>query len=84
MDMALTLYSRAWCHLCDDLYAELAPIAAEFGVTVDVIDIDADPALEVRYNELVPLLCFNGTEISRYHLDAPRVRETLKANRNEA
>lgn len=82
--MELTLYSRAWCHLCDDLYAELAPIAAEFGVLVNVIDIDTDLALEAIYNELVPLLSFEGIEISRYRLDADRVKETLRARVNKA
>jgi len=74
---ALTVYGRAWCHLCDDLRAELAPIATEFGVAINVIDIDSDPALEAVYNELVPVLMFEGAELSRYRLDAARVREAL-------
>ena len=64
---ALTVYGRAWCHLCDDLRAELAPIAAEFGVAINVIDIDSDPALEAVYNELVPILMFEGAELSQEH-----------------
>ena len=50
----LTLYGRAWCHLCDDMLAALAPLAAEFGAHVDVIDVDTDPELEARYDVLVP------------------------------
>jgi glutaredoxin len=77
--MVLTLYGRAWCHLCDDLRAALEPLLAEFGARVDMIDIDADPALEARYNEAVPVLVCDGAELCRYHLDEARVRAALAA-----
>lgn len=75
----LTLYGRAWCHLCDDMHAALAPLLAEFGVQLVVIDIDTDPVLEARYNELVPVLVCDGVELCHYHLDAARVRAALTA-----
>jgi glutaredoxin len=73
----LTLYGRAWCHLCEEMLTALEPLAAEFGVSVDVVDVDADPALEARYDELVPVLVCDGVELSRYRLDAERVRVAL-------
>lgn len=76
----LTLYGRAWCHLCDDMLAALAPLAAEFGAQVDVIDIDTDPELEARYDVLVPVLVHEGVELCHYRLDAVRVRAALAAN----
>lgn len=75
----LTLYGRAWCHLCDDMRAALEPLLAEFGAQVEVIDIDTDPLLEARFNELVPVLVCDGAELSRYHLDDARVRAALAA-----
>lgn len=75
----LTLYGRAWCHLCDDMRAALEPLLAEFGAQVVVIDIDADPLLEARYNERVPVLVCDGVELCHYQLDAPRVRAALAA-----
>ena len=79
----LKLYGRAWCHLCDDLRAGLEPIAAEFGVGIEWIDIDididADPALAARYDERVPVLVLDGVELCHYHLDAPRVHAALNA-----
>ena len=45
----------------------------------DVIDIDTDPVLEARYNEAVPVLVCDGTELCRYHLDEARVRAALAA-----
>ena len=75
----LTLYSRAWCHLCDDMRAALEPLLAEFGAQIEVIDVDSDPALEARYNELVPVLLCDGIELCHYRIDESRVREALAA-----
>lgn len=77
----LTLYGRAWCHLCDDMLAALAPLAAEFGAQVDVIDVDSDPELEARYDVLVPVLVHDGVELCHHRLDAARVRTALAATR---
>lgn len=77
MAVELTLMSRAWCHLCHDMEAALAPIAAEFGATVTVLDVDADPELESRYDELVPVLLHGENELCHYFLDEPKVREYL-------
>ncbi|MBS1188893.1 MAG: Glutaredoxin 2 [Rhodocyclaceae bacterium] len=73
----LTLMSRSWCHLCHDMEMALAPVAEEFGATVNVVDVDADPQLESLYNELVPVLLHEGRELCHYFLDEPKVREYL-------
>jgi thiol-disulfide isomerase/thioredoxin len=75
------LYGRAWCHLCEDMRAALEPLAARFDVPIRWIDIDEDPALEARYNELVPVLTLDGAELCRYRLDAPAVLAALQARR---
>jgi glutaredoxin len=77
--VVFTLYGRAWCHLCDDMRAALEPLLVESGARVDVIDIDADPALEARYNEAVPVLMCDGVELCRYHFDEARARAWLAA-----
>jgi hypothetical protein len=77
----LTLLSRAYCHLCDDMRDALVPIVAAAGVTVVELDVDADPALEARYGELVPVLLQGdvegGVELCHYALDAARVRAAI-------
>lgn len=75
----LTLYGRAWCHLCEDMHAALEPLLAEFGAQVEVVDVDSDPVLEARYDELVPVLVCDGVELCHYHLDVARVRTALAA-----
>jgi hypothetical protein len=73
----LTLISRAYCHLCQDMELALRPLLAEFGVDVEVFDVDADPELEALYDELVPVLLHQGSELCHYFLDVIKVRDYL-------
>ncbi|WP_434660465.1 glutaredoxin family protein [Paraburkholderia sp. A3BS-1L] len=73
----LVLYGRAWCHLCEDMRAALEPLAAAAGAHIEVIDVDSDPALQARYDELVPVLVCDGVELCHYRLDEARVRAAL-------
>jgi len=71
------LYGRAWCHLCEEMRAALAPLAAAAGARLDVIDVDSDPELQARYDELVPVLLCDGIELCHYRLDEACVRAML-------
>jgi thioredoxin reductase (NADPH) len=62
----LTLYSRSYCHLCDDMASAL-----------ERIDVDRDPALEASYGERVPVLAHGDVVLCHYFLDAPGVRAYL-------
>lgn len=77
MAVELTLLSRRCCHLCHDMEVALAPLTAEFGATVTVLDVDSDPLLEATYGELVPVLLHGKNELSHYFLDEPKTREYL-------
>ena len=80
----LRLFSRNYCHLCQDMLAALEVLRSEPGVPhfdIEVVDVDADPLLEAKYNELVPVLVDGeGRELCHYFLDPPRVREYLSAS----
>ncbi|MES2318274.1 MAG: glutaredoxin family protein [Pseudomonadota bacterium] len=77
--MHFTLYSRSYCHLCDDMLAAL--MALHPASEVEVIDIDtaADPALLARFDELVPVLFgrLDQPELCHYFLDEVAVRRYL-------
>ena len=79
----LTLLTRAYCHLCDSMRDALAPLALRHGATILEFDVDADPALEAAYGELVPVLLHgdlgDGVVLCHYHLDRARVVEALAA-----
>ena len=75
-----TLYSRSYCHLCDDMLQalrKLEPAGAPF--TIEVIDVDQDPALVARFDELVPVLYgdLGQPELCHYFLDETAVRRYL-------
>ncbi|MCC7326327.1 MAG: glutaredoxin family protein [Burkholderiales bacterium] len=82
----LTLLSRAYCHLCDDMRDALLPLAKRHGVTVVEIDVDAVPALETRFGERVPVLLLGdaatGCELCHYRLDADMVVAALARTRS--
>ncbi|MDZ4253825.1 MAG: glutaredoxin family protein [Sulfuritalea sp.] len=79
----MRLFSRNYCHLCHDMLAALEILRSEPDVPffdIEVLDVDADPALEAKYDELVPLLADGeGRELCHYFLDAAKVREYLGA-----
>ena len=78
------LYSRSWCHLCDDMLQALKALVGERH-RIEVIDVDADPALVAQYDELVPVLqgCRAGRPaqtLCHYHLDVAAVEQFLAAD----
>ena len=73
----LTLLSRSYCHLCHEMELALRPIASELGFSVETLDVDADPELEARFNELVPVLLHEGVELCHHVLDVAKVRDYL-------
>ena len=82
----LTLLTRAYCHLCDDMRVALEPLAARFGATVSELDVDTDAALEERYGERIPVLLLgspaDGVELCHYSLDSTAVHRALAEQAN--
>lgn len=75
--LRLTLVSRSYCHLCREMETALDALATEFPLSVDVVDIDADPRLLALYDELVPVLLHGGKALCHYHLEVGKVRDYL-------
>ena len=73
----LRLYSRSYCHLCEDMFAALEQLRGEFSFELAVVDVDAEPAALARYDERVPVLEADGQELCHYFLDDAKVREYL-------
>jgi len=83
--MKLTLISRTYCHLCHEMEKVLAPLMVEYGIELDVLDVDSDPKLEAQYNEWVPVLLHDGAELCHHFLDVAKVRAYLaKSAKNSA
>ncbi|MDO5068906.1 MAG: glutaredoxin family protein [Neisseria zoodegmatis] len=75
----LTLMFREYCSLCHKMRDALQPFQAEYGFALDVVDVDDDPVLEEKYNELVPVLLDGDVEICHWFLDETKLRAHLDA-----
>jgi thiol-disulfide isomerase/thioredoxin len=74
----LTMYSRTYCHLCEDMRQELESLKTQLEFELEIVDIDSAPALEQRYGELVPVLLHGEHEICHYHLDGSALAGYLR------
>ncbi len=87
MTIRLTLFSRSYCHLCEDMAAAVRAFMARAGIDdyqLDIVDVDAEPALVARYDELVPVLVA-GTEqveLCHYFLDETALAAYLSGQRD--
>ncbi len=72
---SVTLYTRQGCCLCDDAKRVLDEARRRAPFSLDVVDIDADPALRNLYNDEVPVIDIDGKKAFKYRVD---VKEFLK------
>ncbi|WP_353190967.1 glutaredoxin family protein [Pandoraea pnomenusa] len=77
---AFTLYGRKWCHLCDDMLAALEAMRPAWDFSVTVVDVDSDPLLEAKYDEIVPVLALGERELCRYRFDPAAVAAAFRAD----
>ncbi len=71
------VYSRAGCHLCDEMLADLQSWIAAGRIHVTIVDVDSSPQLKSLYGERVPVLAGDGQEICHYFLDPHRLNRYL-------
>ena len=79
--IALTLYSRPGCHLCDDMKAIVERVARTSTPepTIEVIDISTNPELEALYGLEIPVLLVNGKKAAKYRVTEDELLRILKA-----
>ncbi|MFI4938740.1 MAG: glutaredoxin family protein [Burkholderiales bacterium] len=82
--MHFTLYSRGYCHLCDDMLQALQAFGITQAFTIEVVDVDADAVLVARYDEWVPVLMASRdgeppVQLCHYFLDEPKLRAFLES-----
>jgi hypothetical protein len=81
-----TLYSRTYCHLCEDMLEQLKANLNDTSTIIDVVDVDADEILVAKFDELVPVLFGQKSEqegeqktqqICHYFLDVEKTESLL-------
>ena len=75
----VTLYTRQGCHLCDEARAAMMPAIRESGVRFAEIDIDDDPELLQRYDQVVPVVLVGKREVARGKFDLAEFKKQLKS-----
>ena len=76
--IAVTLYSRPGCHLCDDMKAVVERVARSVPLTLIVVDISTDTELEQRYGQEIPVLLIDGRKAAKYRVSEEELSRKLK------
>ena len=79
--VGLTLYGREHCHLCDEMKQSVGRYDQVRQLSVTVVDVDRDTALQQRFGHLVPVLMDGETEICHFHFDANALDAHLRKMR---
>src|SRR5262249_41114226 len=83
-DMAITIYGRRDCHLCDEAERTVRDVVgpgAADGVTISKVDVDEAPDLGRIYGEQVPVIVLNGRKVFKLRVDPERLRRKIASLR---
>jgi len=75
--IALTIYSRPGCHLCEDMKTVVQTVGRSIPISLEEIDISTDPALEARYGLEIPVLMMDGKKAAKYRITEADLRRLL-------
>ena len=79
--IAVTLYSRPGCHLCDDMKAVVQRVGQGMPIAMEIVDISTDPELEAQYGLEIPVLLVNGKKAAKYRVSEEELVRILKGKR---
>jgi glutaredoxin len=79
--IALTIYSRPGCHLCDEMKTLVEQVVNEsrLAVRFDEINVETEPELEARYGSEVPVLLVDGKKTAKYRVTRTELTRILSA-----
>jgi glutaredoxin len=75
--MLVEFYTRAGCHLCDDVRAALEDERARSPFELREIDIESSDALVAAYGLRIPVVVIEGEEAFEYVVDPEELRARL-------
>jgi glutaredoxin len=82
--IAVTIYSRPGCHLCDEMKAVVNRVAQSIPLQLEEIDISASRDLEERYGLEIPVLLVEGRKAAKYRVREEELRRILAGRAGEA
>ena len=75
--IAVRIYSRPGCHLCDEMKAVVHNVARTIPLSVEEIDISTDSALETEFGLEIPVLFVAGKKAAKYRVGEDELRRLL-------
>lgn len=63
------LMVRESCGSCGRVAAQIAPVVAECGASLELVDVDADPDYAAEYGDRVPVVVIDGEEFACWEVD---------------
>lgn len=76
--LAIDVYERPGCHLCDVALPGVREIAARHGAEVRVHDIEERDEWLRDYGLLIPVIAVDGEQVCVYRLDAQALEAALR------
>ncbi len=76
----LTLLTREHCGLCEELLLELTVLRSRVPAlpALQLVDVDADAALQQRWGLKLPVLLLDGALVCSGRLDTPELLRLLR------
>jgi glutaredoxin len=74
----VTLYSRPGCHLCEEAKAVIEPLLAEFGASLEEVNIDGDPELTECFGRDIPVVFIGAHKAAKHRVDREQFRRRLE------
>jgi glutaredoxin len=77
--IALILYGRPECHLCEEMKEIVTSAARELDCALEQVDISGKPELEAQFGTEIPVLVVNGRKAFKYRVTHRQLRRRLAA-----
>ena len=74
------LVTRQGCELCEEMLVELQHFCIGREASIELLDVDADRQLLIRYGHRVPVLLLDGEPVCHARFDAAEVERLLRAS----
>ena len=81
--IALTIYSRPGCHLCDQMKDVVQRVAQSIPLQLEEVDISQSRDLEEKYGLEIPVLLVNGKKAAKYRVGEEELRRILAGRAGE-
>ena len=83
--IALTIYTRPGCHLCQEMKVIVERVVRDTRTParIEEIDIANDADLEARYALEIPVLLVNGKKAAKYRISEKELTRILDSRAGE-